>query len=125
MDNRLSFLGLMYRAGSLAIGADKSYDAARRGKIKLLMLASDAAKNTVSGAKNALREKDVPLVTLPYTKAELGDALGKGECSALAILDFGFAISFCERMGFAPESETLRRKSGISAKSKADRGNNE
>ena len=45
----LGFLGLMRRAGALAVGAEDAYDAARMGKARLLCLAQDAARNTRDG----------------------------------------------------------------------------
>ena len=42
MDNNiLSFLGLMHKAGSLALGGENAYDAARTHRARLLVLAED------------------------------------------------------------------------------------
>lgn len=97
----LGFLGLMRRAGALALGAEDAFDAARMGKARLLCLAQDAARNTRDGMKNAAaqREPETPLLELDADKALLGKALGCGQCAAFALLDTGFALSFCKKLG--------------------------
>ena len=76
MDNVLMFLGLMERAKAIAVGADSACGAAREGRARLLAYAADAADNTAAGLETARGEGRAPLVPLPYTKAELGKALG-------------------------------------------------
>ena len=96
----LGFLGIMRRAGALAVGAEDAFDMARENKARILMTASDSAANTVSAMKNAAaqREEGIPLVKLDCTKRELGSALGVKECAALAVLDTGFALALCQKM---------------------------
>ena len=49
MDNNiLSFLGLMHKAGSLALGGENAYDAARTHRARLLVLAEDCGPNTAA-----------------------------------------------------------------------------
>jgi len=107
MSANLTFIGLMKKAGALAIGAENGYDSARMGKAKILCLASDAARNTVDGAHNALAEGRAILVKLPYNKRELGAALGQQECAALAVTDLGFALSLCQKLGLESETHEL------------------
>lgn len=109
-ENTLHFIGLMKKAGAIAIGAELGYDAARTGKARLLLIASDAAKNTVDGARNAQGERDCPLKKLPFTKQELGMALGQKECAALAVCDTGFARALCQKLGYSEEEEVLTRR---------------
>ena len=110
----LGFLGLMRRAGALAVGAEDAFDAARENKARLLAAASDAA---------AQRETPAPILTLPCTKRELGGALGVRECAALAVLDTGFALALCrklERSDLAPPlEERLQREKKRKAKKEA------
>ena len=96
----LGFLGLMRRAGALAVGAEDAFDMARENKARILMTASDSAANTVSAMKNAAAQKEegIPLVKLECTKRELGAALGVKECAALAVLDTGFALALCQKL---------------------------
>lgn len=107
-DSELGFLGLMRKAGALAIGAEDVYDAARMGKARLLLLAEDAAKNTVDGLRNALGEREIPLLRSGESKARLGAAVGVGECAAVAVLDTGFALALCRRLEEEQATEHLR-----------------
>lgn len=98
-EETLGFLGLMRRAGALALGAEDAFDAAREHRARLICLAGDAGKNTRDGLFNALEEGKSALLTLPASKGELGRALGVGECAALAVLDTGFALALCKKLG--------------------------
>ena len=98
-EETLGFLGLMRRAGALALGAEDAFDAAREHRARLICLAQDAGKNTRDGLFNALEEGKSALLTLPASKGELGRALGVGECAALAVLDTGFALALSKKLG--------------------------
>ena len=122
MDNSLLLLGLMKKARALAIGAENAYEAAELRRVRLLAIASDAAANSASSIRSAGAEMNVPTVTVPYTKEELGRALGQKECAAFGVTDTGFAHSLCEKLGFSEEAERLserllREKKGKSGKS--------
>ena len=54
MDNILSFLGLMKKARALAIGAESAVLMTELGKVKLLLLPKDAAKNSASSVKRSV-----------------------------------------------------------------------
>ncbi len=99
----LGFLGLMRRAGALAIGAEGVYDAARENKARMILVASDGAANTRSAMENAAaqREERIPLIVSGCTKRQLGAALGVRECVAAAVLDTGFALALCRKMELA------------------------
>lgn len=124
-EETLGFLGLMRRAGALALGAEDAFDAAREHRARLICLAQDAGKNTRDGLFNALEEGKSALLTLPASKGELGRALGVGECAALAVLDTGFALALCKKLGeeslSAQLSERLDREKKRKAKKETRR----
>ena len=97
-DNITSFLGLMRRANALCIGEKASVDMVRSGKAELLMVASNSGANAVKRAENSSAFYKVRLITLPYTKEELSDALGKPGCSMLATDNKGFADSLLKKL---------------------------
>lgn len=115
----LGFLGLMRRAGALALGAEDAFDAARTGKARLLCLAKDASRNTADGIRNAQNLRQAPLITLDGEKRQLGQALGCGECAALAILDTGFALSLCKKLELEAEIPALEERLQREKKRKA------
>ncbi len=111
MDNNiLTFIGLMRRAGALQLGADAVFDACRQGRARLVVTASDAAGNTARAAWAAAEEAGTPHIALAHTKADLGRALGRGDCAVLAITDTGFARALCQKTGQTGPMETLERR---------------
>lgn len=98
MDNALKMLGLAKKAGRLEVGEEPVGAAARAKKAKLLLLACDAAENTVRRAAHFGQAGNVLFLSTPYTKAELGFAVGRTSCAMLALTDPGFAFSFVEKL---------------------------
>ncbi|MGI6116977.1 MAG: L7Ae/L30e/S12e/Gadd45 family ribosomal protein [Bilifractor sp.] len=86
----LPLLGLCMRAGKVASGETACEAAIRSGKAYLVLIASDASDNTVKKFNNLCRFREVPLLVY-QKKALLGNAIGKGERSSLAVLDESFA----------------------------------
>lgn len=117
----LGFLGLMRRAGALAVGAEDAFDAARENKARVLVMAGDVAKNTVSAMHNAAAQKEegIPLIKLDCTKRELGTAVGVKECAALAVLDTGFALALCQKLDKADLIPALEQRLEREKKRKA------
>ncbi len=97
-DPCLSLIGLARRGGNVQIGEDPVGTLCRAGKAKLLLLASDAAENTVHRAAGFARPGGVPVIQLPYSKAELGYALGRASCAMAALSDAGFSIRFLQKL---------------------------
>jgi Ribosomal protein HS6-type (S12/L30/L7a) len=91
MDKTLNLFGLSRKAGSLELGEDASGAAVRSGKAKVLMLANDASENARRRAEGFVFETNIPLITLPYAKADISWVSGKRGCSMAAITDIGFA----------------------------------
>ncbi len=109
-NNVLSFIGLMKKAGSLAVGGENAYDAARNHLARLLVLASDCGPNTMGQAKAAAGQFGVQQIRLELTKAELGMAVGQRECAALAVTDTGFALALCQKCGQAEAAAALEER---------------
>ena len=98
MGNTLGILGIAKKAGLLELGEDQSGIAARGKKARALFTAIDAAENTVRRISNAAEKAQIPHLVLPFTKEELGDALGITSCAALAITDAGIATNIAEKL---------------------------
>ena len=110
MDNILSFIGIMKKASALAIGAENAAMCTELGSVRLLLLPSDAAKNTVSWIRRTAEEWETPLMVLDYTKVQLGEALGQKECAALGITDTGFALSLCQKANNTELTQQLAQR---------------
>jgi ribosomal protein L7Ae-like RNA K-turn-binding protein len=81
-EKTLGFLGLLYRGREVVIG-EAIIEKMPKGF--LLVLAADAAGNTVREYLPKAEHAGVPTLTLA-TKAELGRALGHDEVSAILVL---------------------------------------
>lgn len=90
-DKTTGMLGLMRRAQAIEPGEDRAGSAVKAGKAKLLLLAADASDNAAKRADGYTMGRNVPIVPLPYSKIELGAALGMGTCAMAAVTDIGFA----------------------------------
>lgn len=116
MEHILRLLGLAHKAGRLEIGEEPVGALARARKAKLLILAADAAPNTVRRAAHFGEAGNVLFLITPFTKAELGFAVGRSSCAMLAFSDPGFAASFVDKLAaadperYAPAAEQLRHK---------------
>ena len=97
-ERTLKFLGLMRRANALQVGENNAGEAVRAGKAKLLLLAADASDNAKKRAESFTGGRSCLLLPLPFTKEELGDALGQGGCSMAAVTDLGFANALIKRL---------------------------
>ena len=76
-DKAANYLGLMRKAGRIALGEHDAGAAARAGKACLLLLAQDASDNARKRAEGFAYAAQAPLLRLPYTKQALSDRLGK------------------------------------------------
>lgn len=94
----LSLLGLALRGGRLAVGEEPAALAAKSGQARLLLAASDAAGNTLRRMEHLAEEGHCLSLTLPFTKAELGGALGRGSAAIAALTDLGLAAAVAERL---------------------------
>ncbi len=113
MDSMTSLLGLALRAGRLAVGEEPVGAACRAHKAYLLLLACDAADNTIRRAHQFTQAvKTIPL-TLPLDKAALGGCLGRESCAMVALTDVGLAAAAAEKLAaldpetYGPARDTL------------------
>ena len=94
----MGLLGLMRRADAIAIGIDNTADAVRTGKVRLLLLSSDAAEHARRKAEYLAYGRSFPIVELPYTRDELAACLGVSGCAAAAVTDLGFANALMKEL---------------------------
>ena len=95
----LGLLSLARKGGNIVLGEEQAGAAARASRARLMLLASDAGGHTVRRAKSFVAGTAQPLLTLPYTRDELGDALGTTSCAIAAITDVQLALAFVKTLG--------------------------
>lgn len=97
----LSLLGFAQKAGKLATGDETCELYLKRKKVKLIILASDAAENTLEKWQRAGLNHHVPILVIA-DRDTLSQAIGKVNRTVVAVLD----------SGFAKQLEKLMRESG-------------
>ena len=102
MDNSLlGLIGLARKAGRVEVGEEPVSIAARTHKAKLILLASDAAENTIRRAKSLGEIGSCPCLVSPFSKPELGGAVGRASCAVIALTEVGFAASTAKKLAQA------------------------
>ena len=98
MNRTLAILGMAKKAGLLAVGYEAAAIAARQGKARLIITASDASESAVRRAKSNAETNEVTYIAVPYTMFELGRTAGRGSPGTIAFLDKGLADSFIKKL---------------------------
>lgn len=115
-DPVLHLLGLARKAGRLEIGEEPVGAVCRARQAKLVLLASDAASNTFRRAAHFGQAGNVLWLEVPFSKMDLGLALGRGPCAMLALTDVGFASSIVQKLSsrdpekYGPAAQQLKAK---------------
>ena len=89
-DDLVFALSLAQKAGKIASGDFAVRSALKSGKTKLLVVAGDTAPNTKKDLVFMAQAAKVPLLEA-LTRQTLGGAIGKGNRTAIAVLDDGLA----------------------------------
>ena len=93
MDNALHMIGMTNRAGRLKIGEEPVGEACQQRACRLVMVAKDAAENTVRRVQHFAEAGQCLWITIPYTKEELGSVTGRSICAMVAVTEIGMALA--------------------------------
>ena len=118
-------LGLAKKAGRVEIGEEPVGAAARARDARLILLASDAADNTLRRARHFAEAGACLLTQIPATKDELGSAVGRTSCAMLAVTDIGFADAVGKKLAALDEAKygALSEKLSVKAARAKERKN--
>ena len=83
-------LGLATRAGKTVFGTEACVQAIEKRKIKLLIIATDAAERTKMNFKNICSKAKVPIVEI-LSLDELSKSIGKSNKAVVGIKDTNFS----------------------------------
>lgn len=88
--NYLNIIGLAYRARKCTTGEETIVKEIQSKKAKLILIANDIGVQTKKKLTDKCAFYDVPVIEVD-DRTTLGQAIGKHERVAIAILDEGFA----------------------------------
>lgn len=106
----MHLLGLARKAGRIEVGEEPTGAACRARKARLLVLAADAADNTTRRAEHFAQAGNTLCVRIPFTKDEIGGAVGRGSCAMAALTDAGMAAGLLKKLAAADRSGMVKRR---------------
>ena len=102
MDSKaLNYLSLARKAGRAELGEEPVGDVSRTGKAYVILVASDASDHTWRRAKAYAAGTEQQCVRLPFTKDQLGLAVGRESLAIAAVTDAPLALAMLQSL---PES---------------------
>ena len=124
MDRALNYLALGKKARLVELGEEPVGAAARASHARLVVVASDASDHTWRRAKSFVAQTDQHCIRVPFTKDELGLAVGRTELAIAAFTDAAMALAFLKALPnaavFTAEMESLNKRSQRIQKRKAE-----
>ena len=114
MDKALNYLALARKAGLVELGEEPAGAAARAQKARLIIVASDATDHTWRRAKSFVAGTEQICLKVPFTKDQLGQAIGRTALALAAFTDPALALGFVKALGnpekYAAEIASLDRR---------------
>ena len=97
-DSTLFLLGLALRGSRLVVGEEPVEGVVRAKDARVLLLAKDASDNTFRRCRHFAEVGQCLWLTLPYTKEELGRAVGRASVAIVAVTDVGLAHAIVQKL---------------------------
>lgn len=94
-------LGLGVRARTVVVGVEQVRSAARRGRLRLAVVARDASRHSLEKVLPLLRARRVPVIT-ELSASELGSAVGREVTAAVGVIDRDLANGIRAIAGRSP-----------------------
>ena len=98
MDRAVNYLALGRKAGLIELGEEPVGAAARAQKARLVLVAQDAGDHTWRRAKSFVAGTNQLCLKVPYTKDELGMAIGRTSLAIAAFTDPAMALAFVKAL---------------------------
>ncbi len=114
MDKALNYLALAKKARLIELGEEPVGAVARAKKARLVLVARDATDHTWRRAKSFVAESEQICLRVPFTKDEMGQAVGRTELALAAFTDPAMALAFVKALEqperYKNELESLQKK---------------
>jgi len=98
VDKALNYIALARKAGRIELGEEPVGAAARAQHARLVIVASDAGDHTWRRAKSFVAGTGQICLKVPYTKDELGQAIGRSSLAIAAFTDPALALAFVKAL---------------------------
>jgi ribosomal protein L7Ae-like RNA K-turn-binding protein len=98
MDKALNYLALARKAGRIELGEEPVGGAARAQKARLVVVAKDASDHTWRRAKSFVAGTNQQCIKVPFSKDEMGMALGRTSLAIAALTDPAMALAFVKAL---------------------------
>ena len=99
MANALNYISLAKKARLIELGEEPVGAAARAGQARLIVVASDASDHTWRRARSFAAGTEQQCIRVPFTKDELGLAVGRTALAIGAFTDPAMALAFVKALG--------------------------
>ena len=99
MDKALNYLSLARKAGRVELGEEPVGAAARAKKARLIMVACDAGDHSWRRAKSFVAGTEQLCMKVPFTKDQMGEAIGRTSLAMAAFTDPALAMAFVKALG--------------------------
>ena len=126
MDKALNYMALARKASRIELGEEPVGAAARAQHARLVVVASDASNHTWRRAKSFVAGTEQQCIRVPYTKDQLGQAIGRTALAVAAFTDPALALAFVKALAqpekYADVLESLdKRTKRIQQRQKEER----
>ena len=98
MDKALNYMALARKGGRIELGEEPVGAAARAQHARLVMVASNASDHTWRRALSFVAGTGQQCIRAPYTKDELGIAIGRTSLAIAAFTDPALALAFVKAL---------------------------
>ena len=112
MDKALNYVALARKAGRIELGEEPVGAATRAQHARLVIVASDASDHTWRRALSFVSGTEQKCIRIPFTKDQLGEAIGRTALAIAAFTDAALAVAFAKALPQPDPTlvETLEQK---------------
>lgn len=97
-EKALNLLSLAKKGGRVQLGEEAVSAACRAGHARLIVLASDAGGSVTRQVTALVSHSRVPLLPVPFSRDQIGWAVGRSTCAAAAFTDVALAQAFVKAL---------------------------
>ncbi len=99
MDKALNYLALARKGGRVELGEEPVGACARAQKARLIVVANDASDHSWRRANSFVAGTRQKCLRVPFTKDQLGEAVGRTSLAMAAFTDPALALAFTKALG--------------------------